>query len=276
VKQPSLLSPEKIYLDLDLAGVGSRFAAFLIDSIFIELLLIFLLIFGIGLAVISVALIHKLEDIAYPWLLAAAILLLSLVLFGYFIFFETIWSGQTPGKRLLKLRAVQDNGSPVTFLNVLIRNLLRIVDALPFAYAIGIIAILIGKKNQRLGDLVAGTVVIRENVTAAPAAIDYVIVEQPWSGTARLHIHDISEPEFAVLKKFLLHRAALRWDEARDYEQKLALFFSQKLGLDPEQTGYPSLFLEQVAALYQFTDPTTTSPGSSPAPGEVLLSPRDR
>ena len=251
MKESSLLSPEKIYLDLDLAGVGSRFAAFFIDSIFIDLLLIFLMIFGIGLAVVSVALIRRLEGFSHMWLLAAVILLVSVILFGYFIFFETIWSGQTPGKRLLKIRAVQVNGSPVTFLNVLIRNILRIVDALPFAYAIGIIAILIGKKNQRLGDIAAGTIIVRDNVAAAPAAIDYEVVEQPWSGTARLHIHEISESEFAVLKKFLLRRAALRWDEARDYEQKLALFFSEKLGLDPDETGYPSVFLEQVAALYQ-------------------------
>jgi uncharacterized RDD family membrane protein YckC len=251
VKEHSLLSPEKVYLDLDLAGVGSRFAACFIDGIFIDLLMIFIVIFGIGLAGISLALIRRHADFSPTWLIAAVILLVSVILFGYFIFFETIWSGQTPGKRLLKIRVVQDNGSPVTFFNVLIRNILRIVDVLPFAYAIGIIAILISKKNQRLGDLAAGAVVVRENVAAAPAAIDYEVVEQPWSGTARLHIHEISESEFAVLKTFLLRRGALRWDEARDYEQKLALFFSHKLGLDPDETGHPSVFLEQVAALYQ-------------------------
>jgi uncharacterized RDD family membrane protein YckC len=248
MKEYNLLSPEKVYLNLNLAGVGSRFVALFIDSIFQGLLMVFV-IFGF---IYSDAGINSLVPGALPeWWIIVILLLFGFVIFyGYFVFFETIWNGQTPGKRLLKLRVVQENGSSVTFIKVLIRNILRIIDSLPTAYAIGIISILISKKNQRLGDLAAGTVIIREDVEAAPAAIDFAVSEAPWSGVARLHLHEIREEEFATLKKYLLRRESLPEDETQDFEQKLALFFSRKLGLTPEEIGSPSEFLKQVAAMY--------------------------
>lgn len=253
MKEYSLLSPEKLYLNLDLAGVGSRFAACFIDGIFQGLLMV-VFVFGIFLLNITGIITLGIEDYS-AWWLALMIAILLLILFaifnGYFIFFETIWNGQTPGKRFIKIRVVQENGSSVTFLKVFIRNIIRIIDSLPSAYAIGIISVMISKKNQRLGDMAAGTIVIRENVEDAPAAINFQYIETTWSGVARLHIHKISESEFAVLKKYLLRRETLKPEETQAMDQKLSLFFIQKLELSPEDTGHPLEFLKQVAAMYQ-------------------------
>ena len=250
MKEYSLLSPEKVYLNLNLAGVGSRFVACFIDSIFQSLLMGFI-IFGIFLLSRTGIITLEPENFSDWWLIVILLLSMFAIFYGYFIFFETIWNGQTPGKRFIKIRVVQDNGSPVTFLKVLIRNILRIIDSLPTGYAIGIISALISKKNQRLGDMAAGTVIIRENIEDAPAAVNFTVIEASWSGAARLRIHEIGEDEFAILKKYLLRRDTLMQDEVQAMDQKLTLVFSQKLGLKPEETGNPSEFLKQVAAMYQ-------------------------
>ncbi|MCL6477260.1 MAG: RDD family protein [Peptococcaceae bacterium] len=247
MKEYILLSPEKVHLKLNLAGVGSRFAACFIDTIFQSLLMGF---FILGAFLLYSAGITP-EEPPVWWLMVIVLFAVFAVLNGYFIFFETIWNGQTPGKRFLKIRVVQENGSPVTFLKVLIRNILRLIDSLPTAYAIGVISALISKKNQRLGDMAAGTVVIRESVEDAPAAVNFEVDETPWSGAARLHIHKIGEDEFAVLKKYLLRRETLKQEEVQVMDQKLVLFFSRKLGLKPEETGNALAFLKQVAAMYQ-------------------------
>jgi len=246
----SLFSPEKVYLKLNLAGVGSRFAASLIDGIFQGLLTSFLPLIvslfgfwgGFG---------HSLGNKATALFAVGFMIIEVVILGGYSIFFETIWNGQTPGKRFIKIRVVQENGSPVTFLMVLIRNVLRVIDMLPFAYGIGMLAVMFSKKNQRLGDMAAGTVVVREKGDAAPAVVDFSISETPWLGMARLHIHEIEEEHFAVLKKYLLRRSTMKPEETLLLDQKLGAFFIQKLGLHPEEIRNMAEFLTQVAALYQ-------------------------
>ncbi len=250
----NLLSPEKVYLRFKLAGIGSRFVACFIDNIFQGILMGFVIAFsGIGAVFFQKAknIAANPADVPGGWLIAIIVLVIFVIYYGYFIFFETIWNGQTPGKRFLKLRAIQENGSSVTFVMVLIRNLLRVIDTLPSMYAIGIIAVLISKKNQRLGDMAAGTIVVREDGGNVPAAVNFAVSETPWSGAAGLHLHNISEADFAVLKNYLLRRNTLKQEEALALEQKLVFAFSQKLGLKPEETGSPAEFLQQVAAMYQ-------------------------
>ena len=94
--------------------------------------------------------------------IAIAVLLIFVLLWGYFIFFELTWNGQTPGKRAAGVRVLTSRGEPVTLVHTLVRNVLRIVDALPSFYMVGVISILVTRRSQRLGDLAAGTVVVRE------------------------------------------------------------------------------------------------------------------
>lgn len=253
-----LVSPEKVNLNFRLAGVGSRIAACFIDTLFQSLIMlsviVFLMLFGIawtGMLHLMGVKIPK-ADQAFGLVILAGFLLLSTVVYsGYFILFETVWNGQTPGKRLLKLRVVQENGLSLTFLMVLIRNLLRVIDALPVGYAIGILAVLISKRNQRLGDLAAGTIVARDSMESAPQIVDFEVVETAWTGTVRLSIHKLSENDFAILKNYLLRRPRLKKEEALGLERKLATFFCDKLGVNLSQVeNYPE-FLKQVAAMYQ-------------------------
>ena len=95
-------------------------------------------------------------------------LLVFALSWGYFIFFELVWNGQTPGKRVVGIRVLTSRGEPVTLVHSLVRNLVRLVDALPSAYMIGSIAILVTRRSQRLGDLAAGTIVVRERHAELP------------------------------------------------------------------------------------------------------------
>ena len=144
-------TPENVTLEVTLAGLGSRMAASLIDG---------LIRFAVILALFIVLLSSP--DRAGGVEFALFIVGSFAVFFAYDVLFETLAGGRTPGKRATGLRVVREGGQPVGFVSSAIRNLMRLVDMLPFSYAIGIVAILVSSKNQRLGDMAAGTIVVRE------------------------------------------------------------------------------------------------------------------
>jgi uncharacterized RDD family membrane protein YckC len=146
-------TPERVAFEYEIAGVGSRFMAQLIDVL---LLLAVLFAFSITAGVVG--------NVTADGNLALLIFVLVtfLVFIGYFPFCEGIWSGQTLGKRALRIRVLGDRGEPVTLTQVAIRNLVRLVDFLPFFYGVGLITIFIQGGGKRLGDFAAGTVVARE------------------------------------------------------------------------------------------------------------------
>ena len=165
--QLSIDTPEQVALDLPLAGLGSRFLAHLVDlslqvAVYFSLLWIVTIVFAA--AAVSDRFSH-LGDAETKWLIAGFVLLNFVFFEGYYVFFEAFWRGQTPGKRLLKIRVLKDSGRPITLFESLARNLMRIVDSLPGMYVIGIISILSSRENKRLGDLVAGTVVVHQEPT---------------------------------------------------------------------------------------------------------------
>jgi uncharacterized RDD family membrane protein YckC len=146
-------TPERVAFQYSLAGLGSRFMAQLID-----LFVIVLMLLTLGLAATA------LNTITHRSRLAILIFLILgfIVLFGYFLVSEATLNGQTLGKRALRLRVVGDRGEPLTFTQAAIRNLVRIVDFLPFGYGIGLIAIFANGRGKRLGDLAAGSLVVRD------------------------------------------------------------------------------------------------------------------
>src|SRR5262245_42713587 len=152
-------TPEHVELNFALATIGNRFLACAIDhAIQVISLVIVYVIFRSLTASVRAAetmLFNDAKGISL-WLLAAMIIAGFLIFFGYFIFFETIWSGQTPGKRWLKLRVIQEDGRPISFFTSLTRNLIRIADmysppAFPF-YSIGIVSVFASARAKRLGD----------------------------------------------------------------------------------------------------------------------------
>lgn len=157
----SVLSAENVFFDIETAGLGARFGATLIDF---TLQLLAALVLGVAGAFIESNLL-PFESMTL-WMIEAiraiAMLVGFIIFFGYYFIFEWLWDGQTPGKRLLKLRVMQVDGMPITYWHALVRNILRIVDFIPPPYGVGAIVALINDNNRRIGDLVAGTVVARE------------------------------------------------------------------------------------------------------------------
>lgn len=146
-------TPERVSFDYQVAGLGTRAVAQLVDL---------LIVAGILAAVYFVALA---AELASSDTLATLIAVLGsfVVIFGYFWVSESLWSGQTIGKKVFRLRAVGDRGEPLTFMQAGIRNIVRIVDFLPYAYGIGLVVLFANGKGKRLGDLAAGTVVVKDS-----------------------------------------------------------------------------------------------------------------
>jgi uncharacterized RDD family membrane protein YckC len=193
--QLSIETPEQIALEFPLAGVGSRFLALAIDM---------LLQVAIGLLVLAV--VGGAWSFLQPraggaWFLAVVVIAAFLLFYGYFAGFEAFWHGQTPGKRMIGLRVLSVTGRPARIDEAILRNLLRVIDQLPGVYAIGIVTMLVSARNQRLGDLAAGTVVVHEKALAAPV----MTVARPatavaWSGAG------LTEAELLLVETFLQRR----------------------------------------------------------------------
>lgn len=157
-EQLTIETPEQTALEFAVAGIGSRFLALALD-ILIQTL--------IGIVVgIAASLIIAGAELGSPkagmWVAAFFILFYFLLYFGYYAAFEIAWNGQTPGKRTLGIRVMKDSGRPLTPAESIGRNLMRIVDWLPAFYGVGIVCAFCSKGNKRLGDLVVGSIVVRE------------------------------------------------------------------------------------------------------------------
>lgn len=148
-------TPEQVHLEFVLAGIGSRFMAVLLDSIIQFLLYLVLFI------VVAVVLVNPFAS-TRTWVLALAFLVVFVITWGYFTLFEIFWKGQTPGKRWAGIRVIKDSGRPINAFEAMSRNLLRIVDFLPGVYGVGVVTMMLNAKSRRLGDFVAGTLVVHE------------------------------------------------------------------------------------------------------------------
>jgi uncharacterized RDD family membrane protein YckC len=150
-------TPEQVHLEFVLAGIGSRFMAALVDT---------LLEMAVGFFIFLITIIFL---AASPflgkspmWVLAIMIFVFFCINWGYYATFEALWKGQTPGKRLAGIRVIKESGRPINAFEAIARNLVRIVDYLPAFYGIGVVTMMLNRKNRRLGDFVAGTLVIHE------------------------------------------------------------------------------------------------------------------
>ncbi len=214
-------TPERVPLEFALASIGNRFLAVAIDHFFQYLImLVVAIIFLSATDGISAVVGLSVFDDLSKWTIAILIILIFLIFTGYFVLFEWLWNGQTPGKRLLKLRVLREDGRPVTFWEALARNLLRLFDALPGVavpvYSIGLIVIFMSGRDQRIGDIFAGTVVIRERTDEAPTFQE--TFSNPVSDSAfrrvqkkiefGANITQVTESEIEVVESFLRRR----WD----------------------------------------------------------------
>jgi len=162
--QLNIETPELVSIELPLAGIGSRFIAILVDSLILGAALI-LLIF---LAAFILPALDLLGPKSASWGIGIFLLILFLLFWGYFALFEAFNNGRTPGKRVARIRVIHQSGRGINFVEALARNLVRIIDYLPGFYGVGIAAMFMSRQSQRLGDLVAGTLVVRDREVEAP------------------------------------------------------------------------------------------------------------
>lgn len=242
----SLYSSEKLYYRYTLVGLGSRFVAQLIDYLIITAVYAVIAFFAF-LTVPRMGLPEEVSVYVYVGIILFSFFLNLL----YFILFETIWNGQTPGKRAAGIRVIRSTGEAVTFSNVLVRNILRIVDLLPATYTIGVLTILISKNRQRVGDMVANTVVIREKEIAEPKVFDTTGVNPALAELIKPNIFYVSERDFNLVTNFFTRRNNLSINHANALADDIARKLALKMCIDPPQTGEPVAFLEAVGALFK-------------------------
>ncbi len=147
-------TPERVSFDFQIAGLGTRAIAQIIDLLIVALIEVAVVFFAIAAGTVT-------SSATVLWLV---IIVFSFInVFGYFWVSEALWSGQTVGKKAFRLRAVGDRGEPLTFMQAGIRNIVRIVDFLPYGYGVGMIVLFANGKGKRLGDIAAGTIVVKDS-----------------------------------------------------------------------------------------------------------------
>ena len=232
-------TPEQTSLEFSLAGIGSRFLALAIDTL-IQIAAAALV--G-GLAAVLIATIGR--TLAGPWIAATVFLLLFLGFYGYFAIFEARWNGQTPGYRVIRIRVIKDNGQPIRAIESVGRNLLRIVDQLPFFYAIGIASVLLNKKSKRLGDFVAGTIVVHER---ALEDIKPIWETGAISDGLKLGSEHLTLEDLALVEAFLNRRSSLAGDVRYDAAAKIVDRLRPKLQIPEGVSLRNEQLLEAVAS----------------------------
>src|SRR2546421_595684 len=226
-------TPEHLVLELELAGVGSRIAAAACDALLLGVLYV-----GLGLA-LAVLLTRRESPDAWSTLVAVlAVLALFLLFWCYFLLFEALNHGRTPGKRLMGIRVVMDTGHPITFAAAAVRNLIRVVDALPFGL-VGLAFVLFHPQNKRLGDIVAGTVVARdrpEDLQLAGVPADRARPAEPLETGPP----ELADEEFRLLDQYLERLEGLDGALRRRFTAELAARFAPRF---PRRDPDPEAFL---------------------------------
>jgi len=256
----TVITPEQVSVTYTLAGVGTRFAAILLDTCIQGLVAVAVALAASAMGqAIPFEGFASLQGMAPAWLLALTVIVLFGVIWGYFIFWESIWNGQTPGKRAAGIRVMRDGGYPLDFRAAFVRNITRYVDFLPALYGVGALTMFLSKDSKRLGDYAAGTIVVVDSRPApaikgsAPAPVP-VPPEYPLLGDpALLNLRAMSREQFLVVERFLSRRGELPQKVRADMARKIALPLMSLSGLEsPADNTYPyESFLVEVAAAYR-------------------------
>ncbi|NDJ33638.1 MAG: RDD family protein [Chloroflexi bacterium] len=208
-------TPENVAFGYEVAGLGTRFMAAMVDHVI--LLVLYVLLYGAGFF-IALALAPDIETLIETQggiVLAVVGLIAFFLLWGYFIVFETLWNGQSPGKRLLRVRVIRVDGLPAGFTEAVIRNLVRIVDLLPTAYGAGVITMFVNPQARRLGDLAAGTLVVFDEGEVSLKSLrkeqSAKAVENPkyYFVTEETRVGQLTEQDAALIEDYLKRRGDL-------------------------------------------------------------------
>lgn len=222
-------TPEQVHLEFVLADIGSRFMA-----VFADTLIQFVLYIVLAIADrIFLAGAFFLQISQYQaWVIAALIFLYFCIYWGYYAVFEALWNGQTPGKRWAGIRVIKETGRPINAFEAIARNLVRIIDFLPGIYAVGIVTMLLNSKNRRLGDLVAGTLVVHDR-KARESDLFFNTAEKK-ADFAVYQAGRLGVPEVELIETFLARRLDIPPEVRRVSAMRIADMICTKLGIDPQ------------------------------------------
>lgn len=235
-----VITPENVVLTYPVAGIGSRFVAWVIDVLAILLL---------GVAGVMVG---SVLEVGRGGLGTAVILLWTFgLMWCYFLFFEWLWHGQTPGKRLLGIRVIGDRGTGINFFESAVRNLLRAVDSLPALYALAAVVVTLDPKNRRLGDLAAGTLVVHVPARSRPVRI----VREPGTEAGRSEaeragrrLGQLDRRQKQLLLELCVRREQLQVRERARLFSAVADFLEQRFALAPAEAESDERFVLKIIA----------------------------
>lgn len=257
--------PEHVEIGFTLAGFGSRFIAYLID---LACMILFVaLLFAAMITLLIVAQRGAFESFmktpnpqAEGFLIAIVVSVFGLSLFVvswfYFVIFEMLLDGKSPGKKALRIRVICDEGGKISFYTSLLRNLMRVADWLPAFYLVGIIAMFVNKKWKRLGDLVAGTIVVKEekagwlpSASMPPPARSHVAGEERLESVLTDQVLEkLGRDYFNLCFRYLKRREQIDPYKAYEISRSIAMPVIEKLGIVEMQ---PDRFIEAFAAIWQ-------------------------
>lgn len=209
-----IITPENIEVEYSLANLGSRTAAFIIDSIIEGLIL--------GVLLLILWLIQNYAPFFwqafYGWIVGTFTVVWFFTYLGYFVFLEMNMNGKTIGKKIMKIRTIRNNGQGLTFKHSLIRNLFRIFLDL---FGIGVILIFLNKEHKRLGDMVASTIVVLEEDKSQP-----IVLESLLESTTGNYNYYLTQEEQDLLREYHSRKGSL--EDYQELSKRLRLYFAKK------------------------------------------------
>lgn len=243
---------EHVGISYRLAGLGNRVLA-----AFLDLVVLGIVVFGIFL--VSVVTLPRLNLDGVTASIAGALLVVFVFLvlpLAYWVLLETFWNGQTLGKRVVGIRVIRDDGSPVGFFPVLARALLRLLDLIPIVFPIDVVFMVMTRNGQRLGDIVAGTVVVKATLERDFTALR----TRAGSGTSRMTVRGLSGEEQRLVREFALREATLAEPVRRSVAATIARRVRPAV---PEASERPDdvEFLHEVAASLREAGGEASHPG---------------
>jgi uncharacterized RDD family membrane protein YckC len=242
-----VITTEKVAISYRVAGMGSRFLAWLVD---LGLLILLGLMGALAGGVLDMARAGVGSAVIFVWVFVLQ--------WGYFLLFEWLWAGQTPGKRLMGIRVIQEQGTGISFYQAAVRNVLRVADGLPLlsvvalAYGLGFVVAACNRQQRRLGDLAAGTLVVhmeRKTRAVRPLPDAPALPDRALAALVRQRLHQLDRRQQQTLLDVCLRRDQLPLrDRARLFRQ-VADYFERRLSLTRDEYQSDEKFVLQLAAL---------------------------
>lgn len=250
-------TPEHVELQFLLAGIGTRFLAYLVDRT-IQLGLIAWMIVA-GLAVFGffgageplADLLTLMRGALGQWLIALAILAYGVTTIGYFILFEYIWSGRTPGKRSQQIRVIRNDGRPISFFDSAVRNILRFADIVASIYPIGLVFMFLDSRTRRLGDMAGGTLVVLERRRTDPS------LSAASSATGEIDqeldpiVAHMTPEDYYFVVKFHARREGLDAEPRKDVAKAIGARIYGRIGRTLPPIGELEAILERLETAYR-------------------------